>query len=130
DHRAVGNETVALPRRASALGLDQVSGARTAHHEGRSDPRRAWQRYRDHLSGADDLAEPAAHDREANPGNIDAASRAYRPGRAGADRRTARPGGHSRSSRTAPQLSASALGRATPARDDRDGARQRAGPAD
>ena len=43
--------------------------------------------------------------------------------------RTARPGRHSRSGGAAAQLSASALRRPAPARDDRHGAGERAGPA-
>ena len=51
-------------------------------------------------------------------------------GGARAHARAARPGRHPRAGEPARRLSAPALGRAAPARDDRDGARQRARPAD
>ena len=93
--------------------------------------RRARQRHHHHLPGADDVAQSAAHDREADrarsccciSGMTGEAARARIielldqvgiPDPAGAAR----------------QLSASALRRPAPARDDRDGACQRAGPAD
>ena len=50
--------------------------------------------------------------------------------RPGADARTAHAGRHSRTGDAARQLSASTFRRPTPARHDRDGARQRAGPVD
>ncbi len=83
--------------------------ARRPHHHG--------------VSGADDLAQSAAHDRAADRGDHRAARRA-RARRARARDRTAEGGRHSRPGRPARRLSASTLRRPAAARDDRHGARQ------
>ena len=81
---------------------------------------------RDDLPGADDLAEPAAHARQADRrGAADPQAHVGRGG-ARAHARTAAPGRHSRRREPARRLSAPAFGRAAAARDDRDGDRQRA----
>ena len=93
---------------------------------GARDPPGPRQPHLDHLPGADDVAQPAAHHREADRRSVAAAPGPGGNGGARAHARTPHPGRHSRSGDAAGELSASALRRPAPARDDRDGARQRA----
>ena len=106
-------------RRRGALQRRRADAAQGARQSGRDD-----------LPGADDLAQPAAHHRPADQRAADAAPRAQRPRGARARARAA-ASGPAQGRRAAPhRLSASALGRPAPARDDRDRARQRARPPD
>ena len=101
------------------IGADERDAARGARR-----PRRH------HLPGADDLAQPAAHDRAADRRDPDAAPGHEQAGRAGAGARAAASGAPAGGGAAPRRLSASALRRPAPAGDDRDGARQRARPAD
>ena len=86
----------------------------------------ARQPHRDGLPGADDLAQPAAHARQADRrGPADPQAHVGRGG-ARAHARTVASGRHPRRREPARRLSAPALRRAAPARHDRDGDRQRA----
>ena len=131
-HRAVGAEA-ACPIRPRAIrpgailfkGQDLLSLSR---HELR---RGARQRHHHHLPGADDLAQPAAHDRAADRRDPAAAPRAGAAGGARARMlELLTQVGIRDPESAARRLSAPALRRPAPARDDRHGARQRAGPAD
>ena len=105
---------------------------RQGHSEGQRSAiaRHSRQKNFDHLSGADDDAQSAAHHREAGWRNHQVASKGFRPGDAHARDRTTDQGRHSRRRKTARSLSASAFRRPAAARDDRHRARQRARPAD
>ena len=128
--RAVDPEAAALSDRVASLRQHPLQGPRAARPVGARDPRHPRQRHLDHLPGADDLAQSAAHDRGADRRDPAAAQRHPRRDGAGADAGTADPGRHSRAGNAARELSASIVRRPAPARDDRDGARQRAGSAD
>ena len=84
-----------------------------AHH-----PR---QRDLDDLSGADDVAQPGAHDRQADRRDADPASGPVARARAPRGRDAA-PGAHSRGRAADRAVSLPALRRDAPARDDRHGA--------
>ena len=128
--RAVDPEAAALSDGVASLRQHPLQGPRTAVAVGERDPRHPRQRHLDHLPGADDLAQSAAHDRGADRRDPAAAQRHQRRDGAGAHARTADAGRHSRAGDAAAELSASIVRRPAPARDDRDGARQRAGSAD
>ena len=128
--RAVGDEAAALSSGASSVRVDCVQRPRIADDGGTRHPQGARQRHHHHLPGADDLAQSAAHDREADRRDLAAAQGHHRQARAGADPRPARPCRHSRSSRKAGELSAPVVWRAASARHDRDGAGERARFAD
>ena len=118
------------PSAAASVRADHLQGPGPDAAVGREDAPRARRRHLDHLPGADDLAQSAAHDREADQRDPGAAPRHHRPGGPRAGDRAADPGRHSGAGDAARQLSAPALGRPAPARHDRDRARQRARPAD
>ena len=130
DDRAGDHAASAAARRADLV---------RAHPARRHRPRQPWRKpdaahprrpYRDDLPGADDLAQPGAVDRPA----ADRVDRgAYRPvARRGAParRRGAEGRAHLRSRKPAEAISARALRRHAPARDDRHGAGLAAGRAD
>ena len=118
------------PAAQPSLRHDPLQGPGAARSCRARDAPGARQRHHHDLPGADDLAQPAAHDREADRRDAAAASGHDRAGGARAHARAADPGRHPRSGDAARELSAPALRRPAPARDDRDGARQRARPAD
>ena len=129
--RAVGPEAAALSDRLASLRQHPLQGPANCSTRPRTrDARHPRQRHLDHLPGADDLAQSAAHDRGADRRDPAAAQRHPRRDGAGADARTADAGRHSRSGNAAAKLSAPVVRRPAPARHDRDGARQRAGSAD
>ena len=127
---AVDPEAVALPGGVASLRRDPLQGPRASRRVGTRDARDPRQRYLDHIPGADDLAQSAAHDRGADRRDPIPAQWHQRVEGAGADARTADAGRHSRAGNQAAKLSASIVRRPAPARDDRDGARQRAGSSD
>ncbi len=88
------------------------------------------QRDIDHLSGADDVAQSASHDRIADQRDFAAARRRSWRGGAATNAGVADAGWHSGSGNSPCQLSAPIVRRPAPARDDRDGARQRTRPSD
>ena len=88
-HRALGDEAAALSVGAASFRLDPVQGPGSAAAFGKRDPPRARQRHHHHLPGADDLAQSAAHDREADRRDPAAASGPDRRSRARAHARTA-----------------------------------------
>ena len=102
--------------------LMQKSRARDARHPRRGD--------RHDLPGADDRAEPALHGRQPDRRGARAARGAASERGACACDRTAGEDRHSRSGAPRRFLSAPAVGRAAPARDDRDGAGVPAAAAD
>ena len=118
------------PSASHPSGQHPLPRPRSADGGRRRDARDPRQRHLDHLPGADDLAQSAAHDRGADRRDPAAAQRRQRGRGAGAHARTADAGRHSRSRDPAEQLSASIVRRPAPARHDRDGARQRAGSVD
>ena len=128
--RAVGDEAPAVSVRESSVRQHPLRRPGPAQAHRARDPPGSRQPHLDHLPGADDVAQSAAHDREADRRDVAAASGADRGGGARAHARAAHPGRHSRAGDAAGELSASALRRPAPARDDRDGARQRARPPD
>ena len=94
------------------------------------DARTARRPHRDDLPGADDIAESGVHRRRPDRRRHPAAS-ADEPRRGqGAGRRHARARAYPRTRAAFRRLSAQALGRDAPARDDRDGARVQAEAAD
>ena len=118
------------PTASHPSGQHSFQGQGVAGVVGARDSRHSRQRHFDHLSGADDLAQSAAHDRVPDRRDPAASQRYQRREGADADAGAAHAGRHSRTGNAACQLSASTVRRAAPARDDRDGARQRARPAD
>ena len=127
---AVDPEAAAVSERLASVGQHPLPRPGPADGVRERDARNSRQRHLDHLSGADDLAQSAAHHRGADPRDTPAAQRHQRRDGAGANAGTADAGRHSRARNPAEQLSASIVGRPAPARHDRDGARQRAGPVD
>ena len=131
----VGDRALAAAAAALSQGLapERQHPARRprADRRRRGDAARGARRSRrDHLPGADDLAQSAAHDRPPDRRDPDAAPRhepdrgARARARAVASRAPAGGGG------AAWRLSPSAVRRPAPARDDRDRARQRARSSD
>ena len=108
---------------------DFVSRSRRAEDDRRGAARDARRERHHGVPGADDLAQSAAHHRAPDRRDHRAASRPRR-GHEKAHRRAFDRGRHRRPGRAARRLSAPALGRTAPARDDRHGARQPPGPLD
>ena len=128
--RAVDHEAVALSGREPSVRPGDVQGPGSAQPVREEHSRDSRRRHHHHLPGADDFAQSAAHDRAADRRNPAPASRHDRRAGACAHPRTADAGRHSQSRDAAEELSASDVRRPAPARDDRDGARQRAGSVD
>ena len=118
------------PAASHPSGRIRFRGTRAPDGVRTRDARDPRQRHLDHLPGADDLAQSAAHDRGADRRDSAPAQRHQRAGGAGANAGAVDAGRHSRSRNQAEELSASIVRRPAPARHDRDGARQRAGPVD
>ena len=118
-------------RRRADFRPGALRGARPPRTRREGAVRRARGPHRRRLPGADDGAEPAAHDRPPDRRDARPASRARARGEA---RREAdappRPGRHPGPGAARRRLSAPALGRAAPARHHRDRARLRAGSPD
>ena len=125
-HGAVDPQAPALSGGAPSVGQHRVPRQRHSEIFRTRDAPGARRRHHHRVPGADDVAQSAAHDREADRRNPAAAPRPDRRGGARAHPRSAHPGRHSRPGDPAQELSASALRRPAPARDDRHGARQRA----
>ena len=127
---AVDPQAPPLPFRIASFGEDPVqrrepsvaAAAGAAQDQGQQDLH--------DLPGADDLAQPAAYDREPGRRGVEDPSGTVGPRRARARARSAQEGRHRRPGRAAQILPAPAFGRAAAEGDDRHGARQRAGPAD
>ena len=118
------------PSASHPSGQIRFRGRELLTRGGKRDARDPWQRHLDHLPGADDLAQSAAHDRGADRRDSSPAQRHQRADGAGAHAGAVDAGRHSRSGNPAEELSASTVRRPAPARHDRDGARQRAGSLD
>ncbi len=87
--RAVDPEAAAVSDRVASFRQHPLQGARTARPVGARDPRHPRQRHFDHLPGADDLAQSAAHDRVPDRRDPASAQQHQRLNGAGADARTA-----------------------------------------
>ena len=108
---------------------DPVQGARPRAAARAGDAGRARRRHHHGVPGADDLAQPAPHDRAADRRGARAAPWPHRQGGPPADPGTPGPRRHARRGAPHGRLPARTLRRPAPAGDDRHGARQRAGPA-
>ena len=124
----LGPEAPALSGGASPLGQHSLQGPRPDARLRERDAAGAGRRHHHGVPGADELAQPAAHDRAAGRRDREAAPQAVGAGGARAHARDARPRRPARCGAPPRRLSAPALGRAAPARHDRDGARERARP--
>ena len=118
------------PRRLASLGRDRVQGPRPDGAPPRRDAQGARQRHHHGVPGADDVAQPAAHASSGRSARSWRCTRAWPARRPRARILELLTRSASASRGAARRLSAPAVRRPAPARDDRDGARQRAGPAD
>ena len=120
---------IGWPGRVRAEHL-RFAGPRPARHFRQGAARAGRQGRRDDLPGADDQPQPLLHHRLAADGDL-APAPATRQARGEEARdRIARTGRHSGGIFASRKLSASALGRHEPARDDRDGHRVQSAAAD
>ncbi len=136
-HGAVGHEAAVLPGRLAPLRPHPVQGPRRALRQRGRGARTARQSCEHDLPGAAKLAQPAARrrpaDRRNHPRPSARAERQRPADRGGNPRDRHRPAAqirHPGPGGEIPQLSASAFRRPAPARHDRHGAGQQAGPAD
>ena len=104
---------------ARIQGLGPLRRPRAARPHRRGDAQDPRPRHRDDLPGADDLAQPGAQDRAADHGAAHHPPRHGRCEGARAGDRAADAGRHHRPREPARPVSAPALGRHAPARDDR-----------
>ena len=123
-------QAAALSRRLASVGRSVVRRQGPPEAQAGAVAGRARQPHLDDLPGADDVAQPAAHHPAAGGRGAARAPAHGREGRARARAGAAAKGRHPRAGKAPRRVSASAVGRPAPARDDRHGARQRAGSAD
>ena len=129
-HRAQRHAAAVVPARLASFRLDPLSRRGGVDGERGTDARASRRPHRHHLSGAADVAQSSALDREANRRGAAGAQEDEPGARPRACRRAAASGRAGRGGEPAERPAAYVLRRPATAGDDRDGARQRAGPAD